>query len=91
MYADGTTTVPKNLIAAYMWYVVSEKTNLEMRDNIVAAKRKLANLLTTDEILEAQKQAQDHMLHLAENGNGLGKQKAMGTAPGDGPKLLARM
>jgi two-component system, NarL family, nitrate/nitrite response regulator NarL len=89
MYADGTQ-VARDPVAAYMWYVVCEKTNFEMRDQIVAAKRKLANLLTTDEILDAQKQAQERMLHIANNGNGSAKPKAMGTAPGDGPTLLAR-
>jgi two-component system nitrate/nitrite response regulator NarL len=90
MYADSNGA-SRNPLAAYMWYVVCEKTNLEMRDQIVVAKRKLANLLTTDEILEAQSQAQEHILHIANNGNGAGKQKAMGTASGVGPKLLARM
>jgi len=90
MYADGDEA-SRDPLAAYMWYIVCEKTNLEMRDDIIAAKRKLANLLTTDEILQAQKQAQEHLLHIANNVNGAVKQKAVGTASGSGPKLLARM
>jgi len=89
MYAVGEE-VPTNLVTAYMWYLVCEQTNLNMRDGIVVSKRKLANLLTTDEILEAQKQAQQRLQYLAKLGDGREKQKAMSTEPRTKSKLFAR-
>jgi DNA-binding NarL/FixJ family response regulator len=59
MYADGKG-VKKDPRSAYMWYLISEKNILEMKDSISAEKRRMAGLLTTEEILEAQKLASEH-------------------------------
>lgn len=56
MYSEGKQ-VEEDAIAAYMWYLVSEQTMVEMKETISNAKRRLAESLTTDEILEAQKRA----------------------------------
>ena len=50
----GVATDP---VSAYMWYLVSERTSSEMKDEIVTAKRKLAEVMTTEQIVEAQKRA----------------------------------
>jgi DNA-binding NarL/FixJ family response regulator len=52
----------KDAISAYMWYLLAEKSNLNTRDKIIADKRKLAERLTTDQILEAQKLASEKRL-----------------------------
>src|SRR6266536_475902 len=44
LYSEGVE-VPTDLVTSYMWYLVCEQTNANMRDGIVVAKRKLANLL----------------------------------------------
>ncbi|MFI5071042.1 MAG: LuxR C-terminal-related transcriptional regulator [Terriglobales bacterium] len=59
MYADGNGT-RKDPRAAYMWYLICEKNVLDLQNSISFEKRKMAGLLTTDEILEAQKLASDH-------------------------------
>ena len=59
MYAEGKGA-KKDPLAAYMWYLICEKNVLEMQNSISGEKRKMAALLTTDEILEAQKLASDH-------------------------------
>ena len=56
MYAVGKH-VERDPVAAYMWYLVSEQTIVEMKDAISSSKRKLAESLSTDEILGAQKAA----------------------------------
>ena len=56
MYAQGKQ-VEADPVAAYMWYLVAEQTMVEMKDVISNAKRRLAESLTTEEILEAQKSA----------------------------------
>ena len=43
-----------------MWYLISEENVVEMKDLINAEKRRMAGLLTTEEILEAQKLAIEH-------------------------------
>jgi len=45
---------------AYLWYSICEKCIGEMKDTIAAEERKMAELLTTEEILQAQKLASDH-------------------------------
>jgi len=52
MYRQGKN-VAKDLVSAYMWCLVSERTNLEMRDEITAAKKQLAESLTTEQMKEA--------------------------------------
>jgi DNA-binding NarL/FixJ family response regulator len=60
MFSQGKSA-PRDVVAAYMWYLVSEQTSLDMKDEISAEKRKLAALLTTDQIVEAQKRAAERM------------------------------
>jgi len=59
-YSEGKQ-IERDSVAAYMWYLVSEQSLLEMRDVISNGKRRLAESLTTDEILEAQKKASDRL------------------------------
>jgi two-component system nitrate/nitrite response regulator NarL len=56
LHAEGKQ-VERDSVAAYMWYLLSEQSLLEMKDVISNGKRRLAESLTTDEILEAQKKA----------------------------------
>jgi two-component system nitrate/nitrite response regulator NarL len=56
IYRQGRD-VPRDPVAAYMWYLVSERTSLGMQDEIANAKRQLAQLLTADQIVKAQDQA----------------------------------
>jgi len=86
MYWEGRE-VPTDLVSSYMWYLVCEQTNAAMAEGIVLAKRKLAKLLTTEEVLEAQNLAQERLQHVAKPG---GRQKAMGTALGAQPTISAR-
>jgi DNA-binding NarL/FixJ family response regulator len=66
MYASGKG-VPKDNVAAYMWYLVSEKSHLEMAEQIVTAKRQLAEQLTAEEILEAQRKAAERLKKVAKS------------------------
>jgi DNA-binding CsgD family transcriptional regulator len=59
MYSEGRG-VQKDPLSAYMWYLICEENILEMKDSIGSEKRKMAELLTTEEILQAQKLASDH-------------------------------
>jgi DNA-binding NarL/FixJ family response regulator len=60
MYSEGKH-VGKDAVAAYMWYLVSEQSVVEMKNLLSNAKRRLAETLTTEEILEAQKKASAHL------------------------------
>jgi two-component system, NarL family, nitrate/nitrite response regulator NarL len=60
MYRQGNN-VAKDLASAYMWCLVSERTNLEMRDEITAAKKQLSEALTTEQIKEAQTRALERL------------------------------
>jgi DNA-binding NarL/FixJ family response regulator len=60
MYSHGKN-VEKNDVTAYMWYLISEQTTAELKEVIITAKRKLAESLTTEEILEAQQKASAHL------------------------------
>ena len=51
---NGVTQDP---VSAYMWLLVAENTNHSTKDAILAAKRKLAETLATDQILVAQQRA----------------------------------
>ncbi len=53
--------VERDPITAYMWYLLAEKTNAAMREKIVADKRKLAETLSTEQILEAQRRAAENL------------------------------
>jgi DNA-binding NarL/FixJ family response regulator len=56
MYWHGKG-VPKDMVSAYMWYLVSERSSLDWKDEISAAKRKLADSLTPEQVVEAQRKA----------------------------------
>jgi hypothetical protein len=57
---ERSSAVQRDPLSAYMWYLICEKNILEMKDSIGSEKRKMAELLTTEEILQAQKLASDH-------------------------------
>jgi DNA-binding NarL/FixJ family response regulator len=56
MYWQGKG-VGADPVSAYMWYLVSERTSSEMKEEIVTAKRKLSEVMTTEQVIEAQKRA----------------------------------
>src|SRR5262249_42274780 len=56
MYWQGKG-VSSDPISAYMWYLVSERSSSEMKEEIVTAKRRLSEVMTTEQIIEAQKRA----------------------------------
>ncbi len=56
MYWQGKG-VTSDAVSAYMWYLVSERTSTEMKDEIATAKRKLSEVMTTEQVIEAQKRA----------------------------------
>jgi two-component system nitrate/nitrite response regulator NarL len=58
MYWHGKG-VAKDIATAYMWYLMSERASTELKDEISAAKRKLADMLTTEQMVEAQKKASE--------------------------------
>ncbi len=60
MYCDGKH-VDKDAISAYMWYLISEQFTEQIKTKISSAKRKLAESLTTEEILEAQQRASERL------------------------------
>ncbi|MBZ5706061.1 MAG: LuxR C-terminal-related transcriptional regulator [Acidobacteriia bacterium] len=60
MYRDGQG-VRKDLVAAYMWYLVSERTCLELKDQVDVAKKTLEDLLAPEQILEAQRRASERV------------------------------
>jgi DNA-binding NarL/FixJ family response regulator len=66
MYRQGTG-VPRDLVSAYMWYLVSERTGLQIREEIAAAKKRLAQSLTAEEIAEAQDRAAAHARKLSKH------------------------
>jgi len=90
MYSEGRE-VPADLAASYMWYLVCEQTNQNMQDGITLAKRKLAKLLTTDEIMEAQTQARERLAQIAGNANsGVEKQKTVSAEAKPKSRFVAR-
>ena len=56
MHSEGKG-VARDAVAAYMWYLISERTSLDLKDEIGSAKRKLAEILTAEQIVEAQRKA----------------------------------
>ena len=52
---------PRDLVSAYMWYLVSERTNLLLKDEISVAKRQLAESLSAEQMLEAENKALEHL------------------------------
>jgi two-component system nitrate/nitrite response regulator NarL len=53
--------VPRDLVAAYMWYLVAERTSLLLKDEISVAKRQLAEFLSAEQMLEAENKALEHL------------------------------
>jgi two-component system nitrate/nitrite response regulator NarL len=49
--------VAKDMVSAYMWYLVSERTSLNLKDEIQAAKQKIEDQLGTEQMVEAEKKA----------------------------------
>ena len=60
MYRSGKN-VAKDLVLAYMWHLIAERTNLDTRDEISAAKKRLAESLTAEQMKEAQSRALDYL------------------------------
>jgi DNA-binding NarL/FixJ family response regulator len=60
MYSQGKN-LEKNDVTAYMWYLISEHTAGEIKEVVITAKRRLAESLTTEEILEAHQKASAHL------------------------------
>jgi two-component system nitrate/nitrite response regulator NarL len=80
IYAQGKQ-VEQDPIAAYMWYLVSEQTTVEMKDVISNAKRRLAESLSTEEILEAQKKASAYLKKAARSANSSDVRSILGHVP----------
>lgn len=59
-YAQGKG-VTKDAVAAYTWFLISERTSLDLKDEIAAAKRAVADGLNTDQLVEAQRKAAEHL------------------------------
>jgi DNA-binding CsgD family transcriptional regulator len=60
MYWQGKG-VEKDPVSAYMWYLVSERISTELKEDILAAKRKLSEVLSAEQIVEAQKRAAEKL------------------------------
>ena len=73
---------PKDPQAAYMWYLISENAIHQMRDSITHAKRKVAELLSTDEIMEAQQRAAERLKKPVQTSSQAGAAKAWSAAKG---------
>ena len=58
-YSQGKG-VTRDPVAAYTWFLVSERTSIDLKDEIVAAKRLLADSLSTEQLVAAQKKASEH-------------------------------
>jgi len=56
MYWQGKG-VAADPVSAYMWYLVSERSSSDMKEEIATAKRKLSEVMTTEQVIEAQKRA----------------------------------
>jgi two-component system nitrate/nitrite response regulator NarL len=60
MYWQGAG-VAKDVVAAYMWYLIAERSSFELRDEISSAKGKLASGLTPEQIVDAQTKASSRL------------------------------
>lgn len=61
MHATGSGAA-KDPVAAYMWYLLAERTNQAMNEEVSAARKKLAATLSADQVLEAQRRASERIL-----------------------------
>lgn len=64
LYRKGKTG-GADLVSAYRWCLVAERTNLEMWDEITAAKKQLTESLTVEQMKEAQNQAMEWLENYA--------------------------
>ncbi len=55
-YKDGIG-LARDTISAYMWCLLSERSNVGVIDQITIAKKELAESMTTEQILEAERKA----------------------------------
>jgi DNA-binding NarL/FixJ family response regulator len=60
MYWQGKG-VTKDPVAAYMWYLIAERTSSELGEEVSAAKRKLGDLMDSAQIIEAQAKAAEKL------------------------------
>lgn len=64
MYLQGKGAT-KDMLSAYAWCLVSERTSLEMQEKIAAAKKHLTEFLTAEQMTEAQHQAWQRLKRLS--------------------------
>jgi two-component system nitrate/nitrite response regulator NarL len=60
IYDEGNG-VHRDPVSAYMWYLISERTSLDLKDEISRAKGRLTEDLSADEIVEAQRRASEKL------------------------------
>jgi DNA-binding CsgD family transcriptional regulator len=53
------TGIAKDPVSAYMWYLVSERSSLDLKDEIQAAKQKIEDELGAEQIVAAEKMASE--------------------------------
>lgn len=53
--------VPRDLVSAYMWYLVCEESSVRLKDEVATERRALVSLLDSTQISIAQKKASDYL------------------------------
>ncbi len=53
--------LPADPVAAFTWYLLSERSSEEIKDEVGAARRKLADTMTNEQIMEAQRRAAEKL------------------------------
>ena len=66
IYAQGHG-VPQDYSTSYAWYLLADHFTAAMRDKVDAGKRRLAESMTTDQILEAQRAAKEKLIAVGSN------------------------
>ena len=66
IYAMGHG-VPKDYSTSYAWYLLADHFTAALREKVDAGKRRLAESMTTDQILEAQRAAKEKLIAVASN------------------------
>ena len=79
MHRDGQG-VPKDLVSAYMWYLVSEHTCVELRNKVAEARSAIEEALTPEQISEAQRRAFTHLEKASESSSRLRRRHVLSTA-----------
>ncbi|HTR65475.1 MAG TPA: LuxR C-terminal-related transcriptional regulator [Terriglobales bacterium] len=59
MYSQGNG-VEQDLVSAYAWYLLAERNSRQRAETITAARQRLADSLTPEQILEGQKRAVEY-------------------------------